>query len=622
MDGPNSWTFFNSGLTLGIAAGFTINPYPRVLPPSSMPQSSVKLPVTFCAEAFPALHLDTLEIRVVSADYDPGKPKPAQPLKAGLDAGVTASALLSDEDSKLGADVLHAFAKVAETAWQTAKQNGVAVGSDARNAVLRKAETSITALYNMAQNNISFQFWGQWPEARAIFQHTADGRCCILSIGNVRMAKGATIRVEAHLPESGATSPEGKQSQRPDGIVEHPAQMAQPDHPKPADARQERADKLAQRSQKALAQRFAGALAAFANTVPTFAQIDSMRSDLAAAREIYPTVRPAILETDHRFIVFDTDNRWTILNMKLSAGGGYSVEDKGTGKLDFQGENLIFQIPDSLNPKETESLSYAGGWEVQKANANWGLNWTHDYAGGAQANFGPQVSGDFAQDHNQRFGNLTGPLLRDHEIGWEPGFVYAYASSSVDHLGNASPHRFGVSANTGLRQRWVRISPATGNLFPPLPSGFVTAFFLDATPSYHYQPPKPAHVGGIDVTAATHFLQGLPAGDFTFTQILVSAQATLYFGGSHPRDFFVRFRKGMGTSNGATPLFELFRLGGSDNIRGLEQGEQIGRKIAFEQSEAGISARQIVSWFQRAPKASGAEQTPKASPIDLTTLYL
>jgi hypothetical protein len=31
------------------------------------------------------------------------------------------------------------------------------------------AETSITAIYNMAQNNIPFQFWGQWPEARANF---------------------------------------------------------------------------------------------------------------------------------------------------------------------------------------------------------------------------------------------------------------------------------------------------------------------------------------------------------------------------------------------------------------------------------------------------------------------
>jgi hypothetical protein len=625
MDGRNKWTFFTSGLSRGLAADFTINPYPVVSPPATMPQPSVKIPVTFCTEHFPALHLDTLQIQVVSAEYDPTKPKPAQPLNAKLDPGVMASALLSDEDFNLGSDVaLNAFAKVAEAAWQTARQNGIAVGSDAKNDVLRKAETSITAIYNMAQNNIPYQFWGQWPEAWAIFQHTPDGRCCTLTIGNVQIAKGATIRVEANLPDSGPASKEGKGSQKPDGITEHPAQIPQPGNTKPQDARQKRAVKLAQRSQEALARRFESSLAAFKNTVPTFAQIDSLRSNLAAAHEIYPTVRLGILDADipaekNRNIVFDTDNRWTILSVKLSAGGGHSVEDKGTGKVDFQGENLIFQILDLLNPKETESLSYMGGGEVQKANANWGLTWAHNYAGGAQATFGPQVSGDFAQDQNQRLGNVTGPLLRDHEIGWEPSFVCAYASSPLNGLGPAS-HLFGLNAGAGIRERWVRISPATGNSFPLRASGLLAAFFLDVTPGYHYQPVKPVHLGGIDVTAAAHFLQGLAAGDYTFTQILMSAQATLYFGGSDPRDFFVRFRKGMGTSNGATPLFELFRLGGSDNTRGVEQGEQVGREIAFEQSEAGISARQIVSWFQRAP--SDAQQTPKASPIDLSKIYL
>ena len=307
----------------------------------------------------------------------------------------------------------------------------------------------------------------------------------------------------------------------------------------------------------------------------------------------------------------------------LSAGGGYSVEDKGTGKLTFQGQNLIFQIPDSLYPMETESASYTGGGEVQKANANWGLNWAQGNATGAQTNYGPQISGDFLQDQNQRFGNVTGPVLRDREIGWEPSFAYSWTSSQIDMSDNPESHLFGLSADAGIRQRWVRISPATGDVFPPRASGSILAVFADVTPNYRYQPAKPGHVGGIDVSAAIHFLQGLPAADYTFTQILISAQATLYFGGTaHLRDYFVRFRKGMGSSNGATPLFELFRLGGSDNTRGVEQGEQVGREIGFEQTEAGVSARQIVSWFQKKPGSGAPERTPAASPIDLSRIYL
>jgi len=623
IDGRNRWTFFNSGLSLGISADFTINPYPLVPPPSpSTPKSGGKLPVTFCAEQVPALHLDVLQIQVVSAQYDPDKSKP-QRLNAKLDTGVTASALLSEDAAKpdLAAES-NAFAKVAETAWQSAKQSGIVIGSDATDAVLRKAEASIAAIYNMAQNNIPFQFWGQWPEPRAIFQHTADGRCCTLTVRDVRMARGAAIQVEASLPKPTPVSADEKKSQKPDGITGNPAQVPPPAPRKSLPPRQERAEKLAERSQRTLKQRLAEALATFTNVVPTFAQIDSLRSSLSAAREIYPTVRPGISTADPRLIVFDTDNRWTILNVNLSAGGGYSVEDKGTGTVDFQGENLILQIPDSLYPKETESLTYKGGGEVQKASANWGLNWAHNYSDGAQANYGPQVSGDYSQDHNQRFGNLTGPLLRDHEIGWEPGFDYSYSSAPTTMLGNPAAHLFGLSTDAGIRQRWVRISPATGNLFPPEASGFLTAFYLDVSPSYRYQPANSAHIGGVDVTAAAHFLQGLPAADWKFTQILASAQATLYFGASHPRDFFVRFRKGMGTSNGVTPLFELFRLGGTDNTRGVEQGEQVGREIAFEQSEAGVSARQIVGWFKRAPNGSQAEETPQASPIDLTKIYL
>jgi hypothetical protein len=622
LDGKTPWSLFSSsGLSGGVTASrFTIT-FPFIPPPSDA-EPAKPYPVQFCETPAAEKRLDALEIQIISESYDFDKPKPAQQLNASLAPKVTASALLSDADSNGEKQtVLNAFSIVAETVWNSARQNGIVIGAEADDALLRKAEVSIANIYNMAQDNIAYQFWGLWPQPRAIFHYTTTGKCCILSVQNLRMATKACIRVEANLPSN---SPAAKQrmpiATRP-GITAHPDPIPT-NRPTPQNDREKRAAALAGRTEKMLTQRFGSELAAFHDTVPTFDQVDTLRSHLAAASEIYPSIRLAVLEGQPSVIVFDTDNRWTMADVTLSAGAGYSVEDKATGKVDIQGGNLLgvlFNLRDRLNLKETENMTYSGGNEVQKANASWGLNWTRSLAHGAQSTYGPQLSGDFLQDHNQRFGNETGPVLRDHEIGWGPSCTWLWTSALVTKNGDAASHTFGLSADTGLKQLWFRISPTRGNLVPPNSKGDFTAFFVNLTPGYHYVPGSPFHFGGVDVTAEAHFLQGLPAGGYTFTQVFAAVRATVFFGSSHPRDFFLRFRKGMGTSNGATPLLELFRLGGTDNTRGLEQGEQVGRLIALEQSEAGISARRIVSWFQ---KPSHSDLPPKSSPIDLTRVFV
>jgi hypothetical protein len=621
LDGKNPWRFLSyAGLNGGVGAAFDVSPIPVVSSPT-MSQAGTRLrqSVSLCAAPVQNLFLDMLNIRIISADYDPDYPQAPQVLSAKLDEGITASALLSAADSQIGQPVLEAFSRVAETAWQTAKRNGISLRSRATGATLSNAENAVTRLYNMVQDNIASEFWSHWPEAHAKFEATADNKCCTLTIRNVRMAKGASIHVEANLPDADAKTPQALISHTPGGVT--PAALKAPKKNASATTKKvKRAEALAARSQRDLSRRFAPALAAFSNAVPTFAQVDALRSQLDATRELNPTVRPMLSDADARTIVFDGDYRWTILDVTLSAGGGYSPEDKGTGKLDFQGQNLMFQIPAGLNPTETESASYAGGGEVQKANVHWGLNWVHTCKNGAQSNYGPQVSWDYSQDQNQRFGNVSGPVLRDHEIGWEPSAAISVMSSPLGRDGTPAKHSLGLNIDGGFRQRWFRVTPATGSGFPLRGSGTLNAFFLDLTPAYHYQPSKAFYIGGVDVVSVAHFLKGF--NKFTFTQFQVSVQVAAFFGNSHPRDFFVRFRKGMGTSNGATPLVELFRLGGADNTRGIEQGEQVGRQIAFEQSEAGVSVHQIVSWFQKPPNPAQAEKTPQASPLDLSKFYV
>ncbi len=76
-------------------------------------------------------------------------------------------------------------------------------------------------------------------------------------------------------------------------------------------------------------------------------------------------------------------------------------------------------------------------------------------------------------------------------------------------------------------------------------------------------------------------------------------------------------------ASSSTPLLELFRLGAADILRGIEQGEFVGRKIGYQQFEAGVSARQIMSWLlgkAEAPSQSGEEPAP--SPVDLSKVYV
>ena len=67
-------------------------------------------------------------------------------------------------------------------------------------------------------------------------------------------------------------------------------------------------------------------------------------------------------------------------------------------------------------------------------------------------------------------------------------------------------------------------------------------------------------------------------------------------------------------AKGADPVFAVTNVSFD-----LEQGEFVGRRLAYQQCEAGISARQIVAWLSKKPSPGAAG--PKPSPIDLSKFY-
>jgi hypothetical protein len=77
-------------------------------------------------------------------------------------------------------------------------------------------------------------------------------------------------------------------------------------------------------------------------------------------------------------------------------------------------------------------------------------------------------------------------------------------------------------------------------------------------------------------------------GEYLYDQYLLSLMGELSFGGESTRDYFVRYTIGAGVSSASTPIFKQFRLGGPDSLRGMENGERVGRGIFWEQVDLGI----------------------------------
>ncbi len=89
------------------------------------------------------------------------------------------------------------------------------------------------------------------------------------------------------------------------------------------------------------------------------------------------------------------------------------------------------------------------------------------------------------------------------------------------------------------------------------------------------------------------------SSDFDFERYYATVRAQGFAGITGPEDFLFRYVRGIGTGSRAMPLFELFQLGGNNSVRGIEQGEFVGRSIAFDQSEVGVNTASVWRWVSR-----------------------
>jgi len=327
----------------------------------------------------------------------------------------------------------------------------------------------------------------------------------------------------------------------------------------------------------------------------------------------------------------------------LKGGGSYSAEEKFLAHLGLAELNM-------LRFGEQLSLDFARGPEVQKVQFQFSRPFQEAVrAGWRLKDVGADVN--YFRDKDQRFGNLTPDEIAARATGSRARLSFGYDSfARGDYFlldceafnGRRRTH-WTLTGEAALEYRDVTI-PESDELLAitgldrallPAPNTQVADLALDLTAgvSHDFRRPQRAGLGQATFWLDAKLQRGLDlfGADYVYGKASVAAHGEVFFGALSPQDFFLRYSRGVARGTDRTPVFELFRLGGPANVRGLEEGEFIGRRLTFEQTEFGVNV--LALWhLARGTKAPELNRTPcsetsaapsqQALPFDPANLYL
>jgi hypothetical protein len=327
-----------------------------------------------------------------------------------------------------------------------------------------------------------------------------------------------------------------------------------------------------------------------------------------------------------------------VLTAKL--GASYSPEEDFSGNAGIETLNV-------LGISETAKLDYSGGGQVQKIRFNFDVPF--ESSGTAGWHFKTfTINVQYFGDKDERFGNLTAEEIEARETGSEARLSLGYDSFSVlDHSAaecliperkrtryylNLTPSLVFRDVNIKDDDLLLTITKLDKNLLPQARTQSTT-LTLDGNAGLSHDFGEPT-AGGLGMFNA--YLKGrlqrgvqLFGGDYQFNKLSATFTTELFFGYLSPKDFFLRYNHVMGTSTRGTPVFELFRLGGPQSVRGLQEGEIIGRKLIADQVELGLNT--LVLWHLLTGKSVTAalhrnkcdeNAEPSALPFDLANTYI
>jgi hypothetical protein len=619
VDGTGAWNLLNALNASDLKEKYTFD-FAGARDLLNPPRTETSIPSTFELSVLltkkPEAKIKSIKISVTSATADTAgsevislppqkladvatalhRPQPTEP-EAGILVMLTFSK--SDEQAFGRELIQQALAQVALDSAEALRINGWRISSSEPSAATRQLiETTIEQRYEISGGGFESL---QWPDPAAHLERSGDTDWN-LRIKRVQPVRGALLHVGIGNVTAGAGS---------------------------IQKLQQKADVITAR----LIQRYEAELARLRNRVVTRTELEAVTNQVAQFTEIQRTV-PVVRDhcTDKEpgcmrpALVLEPVARWNIKTLSLKGDGALSPEEFVTGQFKASGDNL-------MSFRESESASLGGGPETQKASASLDRQWTP-----GNAVFGLHGGFNWLNDFSQRLGGLNrilsqtlGPKYEITDWTAGPKTTARWAPALNPMPNRKAQWRPALEAEVGFEFRDTelrdkQLSPAR-RITPE--SGSTAAIVASVGPRLRRESFR-TDKGGlalIDFSSQFGLRKAFPAADFAFTQWQAALGLTMTFGARRSTDFLLRHRRGLGVTNGPAPLFQLFRLGGTDSVRGIEQGEYVGRYHAFEQSEVGVAIQRLIEVFRppKPPDTKPAKPDAKpqqALPFNLATTYV
>ena len=337
-------------------------------------------------------------------------------------------------------------------------------------------------------------------------------------------------------------------------------------------------------------------------------------------------------------LTYEVTRRREIVNLTVTGAGSYSPEYALNGSLGVTGDNL-------LGKSESLSLNLTGGNSFQKGQFSFSIpRETPKERRKIPIIFaGFNLNAHYSYDSDEHLGNplLTKYTNRESQISASASFEYdsftnrdyvdqaegiADKRKRLHHVVNTDAG-FDVLNNQLKSDGLIPVAPLDGRVvYPSLRLRYLATYDLR-----HAE--QRGGLGEIDFLLTASGQKGFRGlgGDYAYRQYELTGGAQIFFGFTRSTDLFLRYQRGTGASSNETPLFKLFRLGGPQNVRGLEEGEFVGNSYAYDRTEFGIAllplVRTVTKPFFRGKKSNetNADAEPKPTNfggIDLANTYV
>jgi hypothetical protein len=294
-------------------------------------------------------------------------------------------------------------------------------------------------------------------------------------------------------------------------------------------------------------------------------------------------------------MIFQATYRWidATIDAKIGLQVGYDPEQLFTGGGKAHAHNLLGTLfhHDILDDLDFDA---GGGPEVQRAALT--LNISRNIGTSNLFTYGTNFLMHIARDRNQRMGNLPAARgqedkstqLIDEERGLQPKLFLQY-----DRAGYWKNR---IRLESALDWRRVLVRPQLSEL-PALADGQLTAWDVSVEETFWHEFTSGAKkelgcgIGEVIISFSGEMRRAMRqlGGDFDYQRPQFSVMGEGLFGWRTRQELIVRHTWGAGYASAGTPIFQLYRLGGSNNVRGVEEGEFVGRNLRFQQSTLGIA---------------------------------